>query len=322
MTERLSAAVVVCTASHDRSALLRACVQSLLSGSRVPDEVLVIVDHKPSLLAELAGSLPASVRLLQTERQGLSEARNVGLEAASSDIVAFIDDDAIAGPVWLASLMDAFEAQGDILGAGGPALPRWGADRRWMPDELLWVVGCTYHGHREIAGPIRNPLGCNMAFRRQEVLTLGGFATSFGKRGNALETCDETELSLRLESAHGPGRILYIPAARVRHLVPAARISWQLLLRRSLSEGLSKARLDRLYGRPALGPERTYARSLVVETVPRLLVTAIARREGKAVLGAAAIVVSLLVTGAAFVVGAARARHGHGPSTGSVRVAR
>jgi hypothetical protein len=153
------------------------------------------VDSNPSLCSELASVLPPEVRLLETERQGLSEARNIGIAAARSDVVAFLDDDAAADARWLSSLIIAFADDAELLGAGGPVLPRWGAERRWLRDELLWLVGCTYRGHREDAGPIRNPIGCNMAFRRRELVAAGSFATNFGKRGNALETCDETELS-------------------------------------------------------------------------------------------------------------------------------
>jgi GT2 family glycosyltransferase len=302
----LTAAVVVCTAAHERAPLARACVDSLLAGRRKPDELLMIVDSNPALRSELAASLPPQVRLLETQRHGLSEARNVGIAAANSDVVAFVDDDATVDARWLSSLMEAFAVNDDVLGVGGPVLPVWGAERRWLSDELLWVVGCTYSGHRQDAGPIRNPIGCNMAFRRRELIALGSFATSFGKRGNALETCDETEFALRLERAHGTDRIRYVPGARVQHLVPATRISWRLLVRRSLSEGLAKGRLRRLYMKPALGPERSYARLLLVNAVPRLLLDGLRRRDRQSALGALAIVASLLITGLAFLAGIAR----------------
>lgn len=306
MTGTLSASVVVCTADLEREGLLRECLDSLLAGSRTPDEILLVVDDNPQLASELAGSLPPIVRLLQSAQHGLSEARNVGIGEASCDVVAFVDDDVIVENGWLACLMDDFEGRDEILGIGGSAVPRWGAERRWLSDELLWLVGCTYQGHREEAGPIRNPLGCNMAFRRRELVALGGFATQFGKRGNALETCDETELSLRLERAHGSGRIRYVPDARVRHFVPPSRISWRLLVRRSLSEGLAKGRLYRLYDQPALAPERSYARRLISESVPRLFVSGVRARDRHSVLGAFAIIASLFVTGVAFGIGLIR----------------
>lgn len=303
---RLAAAVVVCTSSHERAQLLQACVESLLAGSRVPDEVLLVVNDNPALADKLTAALPAQVRLLECPRPGLSEARNVGIAAAESDVVAFVDDDARVDPQWLGSVVAAFEQDPRILGVGGPVIPDWGADPRWMPDELLWLVGCTYAGHREDPGPIRNPIGCNMAFRRHELIAIGNFATTFGKSGNALKTCDETELGLRVEQVHGPGRITYVPQARVRHFVAPARISWRLLVRRSISEGLAKGRLRRLYRSPALGPERTYTRLLVTRRVPGLIGESLRRRDRDPALGALAILASLLISGTAFAIGLAR----------------
>jgi glycosyltransferase involved in cell wall biosynthesis len=312
-----SSSVVVCTATHERAELLTACVRSLLAGTRVPDEIIVVVDQNPSLRAEFAAALPRDVRLLETSRPGLSEARNVGIGASSSDVVAFVDDDATAEPGWLEAILAEFDADGGTLGVGGAVVPRWGAARRWLCDELLWTVGCTYRGHREDRGPIRNPIGCNMAFRRDALNEVGGFASEFGKRGNALETCDETELALRVELKYGPGRIRYAPGARVRHLVPAERISWRLVLRRSLSEGLSKGRLHRMYRRPAVAAERAYARGLLFEAVPRMLLGGLRRRDAELFAGAAAVLFSLLVTGTAFAVGASGASGrgvGYGPA--------
>jgi GT2 family glycosyltransferase len=310
MTGALSTSVVVCIAAQERLPLLRKCVDSLLAGGRLPDEILVVVDQNPLLAAKLDGSLPARARLLCTKRQGNSEGRNVGIRAATSDVVAFVDDDAAVEPGWLASLMEPFEQSDEVLGVGGPVVPAWGADPGWLPDELLWVVGCTYRGHREDPGPIRNPIGCNMAFRRRELAAAGGFATEFGKRGNALVICDETEIGLRFERAHGPDRIRYVPTARVRHHVPAARLGWRTLVKRCLAEGLSKGRLHRIYRGAAVRAERGYVRRLLVDAIPRLLARGILRRDRRALQGAVAILASLCITGAAFVAGALRAGRG------------
>jgi glycosyltransferase involved in cell wall biosynthesis len=308
MSERMSVAVVVCAASHEREDVLRACVRSILEGSRVPNEILVVVDQNPALEASVASWLPAAVRLLRSESRGISSSRNAGLRASSSDVVAFVDDDAVVDSDWLLRLMQPFEASDEVLGAGGAVVPQWGGGRRWLPDELLWVVGCTYLGHRDDAGPIRNPIGCNMAFRRRELTAAGSFSREFGKHGDSLNTCDETEVGLRLERVYGPGRIRFLPAARVRHFIPVTRIGWKTLVLRCASEGLSKARLRHVHGEMALDAERDYARGLVTRAVPRLVVRGIVRRDRQSVLGAAAILVSLVVTAGAYAGGRVVAR--------------
>lgn len=288
-------------------------MRSLLAGERVPEEILLVVDQNPALEASVARWLPERVRLLRTERQGNSEARNVGVRAATEDVVAFVDDDARVEPGWLQALMGHFEGSHEAIGAGGAVLPDWGTDRAWLPDELLWTVGCTYRGHREDPGPLRNPIGCNMAFRRSELLQVGSFATEFGKRGNARVICDDTEVGLRVARILGPGRIQYVPEARVRHFVPATRIGWRALVRRCVTEGLSKARLQRLYPESALSAERWYVLNLLTKSVPRLLAAGLVKRDRRLVLGAGAIVVSLAVTGAAFVAGLITARRSFEP---------
>jgi GT2 family glycosyltransferase len=301
-----SMAVVVCTSSVQRVPLLTACVDSLLNGQRLPDELFIVVDTNPSLADELDGLLPPAAQLLRCDGAGLSAARNVGISACNADVVAFLDDDATADPHWLLALSEAFAADPQLIGAGGPVLPRWDAEQKWMPDELLWVVGCTYAGHRRDPGPIRNPIGCNMAFRRHQLTAVGGFETSFGKRRGALSTCDETELALRLERKHGTGRIHYVPGARVHHMVPASRVSWRLLMQRSLSEGVAKGRLKRQFAGAPLATERGYVRLLVTRAGPRLALAGVRRRDRDAALGAIAIGACLTVTAAAYLLGIAR----------------
>ena len=218
---------MVCTATEEREPLLRACLETLLAGHRNPDQTLLVVDQNPSLERSLLRWLPDRVTLLRTERQGNSEARNVGIHAATSDVVAFVDDDATVEPGWLQALMEPFEGPDRTLGVGGAVVPEWGTDRAWLPDELLWTVGCTYRGHREDAGPLAQPDRLQHGISASaELLAVGGFATEFGKRGNAPVICYDTELGLRLERIYGPGQIRYVPAARVRHFVPPGRIGW------------------------------------------------------------------------------------------------
>jgi GT2 family glycosyltransferase len=300
--------VVVCTATFEREPVLRLSIGALLAARRAPEEVIVVVDRHPELAAHLTATLPAGVQVRSTEGEGGNSAgRNVGIATARTDVVAFVDDDGVADAHWLERLMAGFEAQPRLVGAGGRVVPHWDGDGSWLPDELLWVAGCTYAGHRQDAGPIRNPIGCNMAFRRSALLDVGGFATAFGKNGSALAICDETELCLRLAERFGDDRIVYVPDAAVVHHVSAARLTARGLVHRALSEGLSKGRLHRRHRDRALAAETGYVRRLLLQTVPALVLRAARHGDRAAARGAAAVVMTLAVTAASFAYAVATA---------------
>ena len=176
-----TASVVICTYTEDRWSQLQRSIDSVLAQRVPPAEVIVVVDHNPALLARLSGVLGGRVTVVSNEeRQGLSGGRNTGVRHATGSHVVFLDDDARAEPDWLESLLSAFDDP-DVVGVGGLAVPHWeaGAAPDWLPDEFLWVVGCHYLGHRTSFGPVRSPLGANMAFTRDSILKAGGFDSKF-----------------------------------------------------------------------------------------------------------------------------------------------
>ena len=192
-------------------------------------------------------------------------------------------------------------------GVGGRVLPNWetGAPG-WFPDEFLWVVGCSYRGLPEEQAEIRNPIGANMAFRRTLMTDVGGFREEVGRVGAIPVGCEETELSIQVRRRGH--RILYAPDALVSHLVTADRTRWHYFWTRCLNEGRSKAAVARLTGADeALESERAYAtRTLPAGTLRRLRRAGTGPRRVDALLGAAAIVIGLVVTGFGYVEGTIR----------------
>ena len=265
-----SLSVVVCAYTTDRWDDLRAAVASVLAQREPVDELLLVVDHCPELARRATAELPGVRTLVNTERRGLSGARNSGVAAARGEVVAFLDDDAAAEPDWSRRLLDGYRDP-RVQGVGGLVRPAWDTGRpRWFPPEFDWVVGCSYRGLPEHPSPVRNFIGANMSFRRAALLAAGGFRTDLGRVGRRPLGCEETELCLRL-SSHDPGAVLlYQPAAAVRHHVPEARSGWSYFRSRCYAEGLSKARVARYAGRgPALASERAYLRSTVPTAVVR-----------------------------------------------------
>ncbi len=259
--------VVVCAFSWARLELTIKAVASLLAQEPPPLEVIVVVDYNEELRRELGERLSAAVFANDGPR-GLSGARNTGLARATGAIVAFVDDDAEATQGWTDAICEAF-ADASVVSTGGLALPHWeGATPPWFPDELLWAVGCSYRGMVG-EGEIRNPFGCNMAFRAEPVHRAGLFDPTLGRLGALPFGCEETELCVRLRRQDPDSHIVMAPKAVVRHHVPGERANLTYLWRRSYYEGIGKAILRRLADLEALGTERSYALTVIPRAVGR-----------------------------------------------------
>ena len=240
--------VVICAYTTERWRLLQDAVGSVRAQDPQAHEVLVVIDHCPELERLARAAFPGlGVRVLcNSDRRGLSGARNTGTARATGDVVVFLDDDAVALPGWLAAHAQHY-AEPDVVGVGGLVIPRWTYRQpSWFPAEFGWVVGCSYLGQPTTAAPVRNPIGANMSFRRPVLLAAGGFAPSLGRVGTTPTGCEETELSIRAAATYPGARIVHEPGAPVRHEVPPSRGTWTYFRRRCWAEGRSKARVSTL----------------------------------------------------------------------------
>lgn len=288
--------VVICAFTRDRLEVLSEAVDSLRAQTLLPHEVVLVIDHAPELLEEVRG-LWADLKIVPNrEKQGLSGARNTGVAEATGEVVAFLDDDAIAAPDWLARLADAY-ADPNVLGAGGAVRPRWVEGKPgWFPPEFAWVVGCTHSGMPRELEPVRNLVGANMSFRREPLLAVGGFSHDLGRVGTLPVGAEETDLSIRVHQRWPEAEILYDPEAEVEHVVPPTRGRVRYFVDRCRAEGRSKAVLTRMVGsEDGLSSERSYVR----RTLPRGVIRdlgAVLRGDASGLGRAAMIVVGLAAT--------------------------
>ena len=261
--------VVICACSDERFEMLRQAIASVQRQATHAREVIVVIDHNPELLARARATFPSLQVLANSERSGLPGARNTGARVAQSDLVAFLDDDAVAAPDWIGSLHEILMHAG-VLGGGGQVTPRWPGDARplWLPEEFLWVVGCSYRGLPEKLAVVRNPIGANMAIKRTVLQELGGFRLDMGP-------VEETEFCVRA-TQRWPGRAwLLSPQPRVEHVVSPERCHIGYFVWRCYWEGLAKARLRTYVGRQdALASERIYVRRILPAAVARGLADA------------------------------------------------
>jgi glycosyltransferase involved in cell wall biosynthesis/GT2 family glycosyltransferase len=251
--------VLICAYTLDRLDVLSQAIDSVRAQSLAAHEIVLSVDHSPELLAEAERRWPELCLIESHEEQGLSGARNSGVAACSGEVVAFLDDDAIAAPDWLERLAEAYRDP-DVLGAGGTVRPAWVAAKpSWFPSEFDWVVGCTHSGMPNQREAVRNLVGANMSLRREALLEVGGFRHELGRIGTIPAGCEETDLCIRVGKRWPESKILYDPAAVVDHYVPATRGTREYFTSRCRGEGRSKAVLAGLVGSESgLEAERTY----------------------------------------------------------------
>src|SRR5205085_10108925 len=157
--------VVICTYTEERWHDLVAAVKSIEQQTTPPCEIIVVIDHNTRLLERVRMHIPDVIVIENAEERGLSGARNSGIAVAQGTLIAFLDDDAIAEPDWLAWLSQCC-ANPEVLAAGGIVEPLWAIKPPiWFPEEFYWVVGCSYQGLPETRAVVRNPYGGCTCYR-------------------------------------------------------------------------------------------------------------------------------------------------------------
>jgi glycosyltransferase involved in cell wall biosynthesis len=244
MALRVSA--VVCT--HERAPYLRRALSSLLAQTLpAQDYEIVVVDNasrdgtRELVAGELGGD--ARVRYVHEPRLGVSHARNRGWREARAPIVAWLDDDAIAPPDWLARIVAGFETLAPPPAClGGPVAPIWEAPRpAWLPDALLPYL--TVLELEQGAGPMPRGkflYGTNSAFPRERLAEIGGYHAGLGPIGRWHRSGEDTFVQKQLRERGGV--LWYDPALRVQHHVLPDRLNRRWVTRRLYWEGLSRAR--------------------------------------------------------------------------------
>lgn len=158
--------------------------------------------------------------------QGLSYARNRGVEESRGDILVFVDDDATVFEYYLSSIDDFFTNHPAVSACGGPIVPVYEVDKpKWLSlytEQLLG--GALYEGDK--VKPFRNgkyPGGGNSAFRKEVFQKYGLFNVELGRKGTGLIGAEEKDLYDRL--VRGREEFYYLPQMGIHHYIPAKKLS-------------------------------------------------------------------------------------------------
>ena len=174
--------VLVC--ARDAADTIEDCLSSLEQLNYPSFQIIVVNDGSQDATGEIARR-HSSVRVIDIPKGGLSVARNAALSHATGEIVAYTDADVRVDPDWLTYLIQPF-LKWDVVGSGGPSV---------VPPDDPWMAQCIA---RSPGGPTHvmfddfiaeHVPGCNMAFRREALLELGGFNPIYICAGDDVDVC-------------------------------------------------------------------------------------------------------------------------------------
>lgn len=223
--------VSVVISTHNRRTALARCLAALSAQCLSPDgyEVIVVddgsTDGTVEMVQGLAAKMPVRVLVLQQDRRGPAAARNLGIRHAQGQLVAFLDDDSVAEPDWLAQMVTAFDETPDVGGVSGRRAA--GAE----PGTLASLI------EKHIYSPQRSVATNNMAYRKVVLDLVGGFDEGF-----PVPAWEDVDLAARVQDQGY--RIIFSDGAVVTH--PCER-DWPTFRRKGIINGLGLAYFIRKY---------------------------------------------------------------------------
>jgi glycosyltransferase involved in cell wall biosynthesis len=231
---------VVCT--FNRASYVKKAIESLLDQtlSRELYEIIVIdnasVDETASVVKEYENR---DVRYFYESEQGLSFSKNTGFRKSRSDIVAYLDDDAVACREWLEKILGAFSLDEEIAAAGGRIIPVWEAPKPpWITPNLYTYFSCIDWSDKPYFLKKGGYLfGGNVAYKKQLLIDCGGFPTNLGRVGNILLSNEEWEVFKYIDQSGL--KKYYDPDIYIEHTVLRSRINWKWLRSRLYWQGVS-----------------------------------------------------------------------------------
>jgi glycosyltransferase involved in cell wall biosynthesis len=261
----MKVSVVICTYAMDRYDVFSECVDSALAQTYDPLEVVIVVDGNDEVFERVRadyGGLDDVVLHCNDANQGISHSRTHGAELASGEVVAFIDDDAVAEKDWVAELTRVYD-ETDAIAVGGHVAPDWVTEKPdFFPEEFYWLVGCDERGMGEHMEELRNTYGSNISFRRDVFLSVGGYDENTGRHGDKHIQAHEAPVCIRMANKYGKG-VIYNTDAVVHHKLFDYRGDFHWLVFRSFWQGYSKRIMDLLLPE-AKGDKNEYLQQLLL----------------------------------------------------------
>ena len=193
---------------------------------------LIVVDNASTdstgdVLQRLVAENPGRIRGLIERRQGVSYARQAGIDAACGDIVAFFDDDVRVSQNWIETILKRFRENTGIDCVGGKVLPLWSAaPPSWLTPDHAAPLGLQDLGEESFISSDadrRGFISANLACRRSVFHHIGGFSPRFQRVKDGIGSLEDDDFIRRFWRAGGKG--LYAPELLAWTTVPPSRLT-------------------------------------------------------------------------------------------------
>ena len=238
--------LIICT--YNRDQFIYQTLEHIAANQFLEDQYEIVLinnnstDHTESECQRFCQNFPqVPMRYFIEMKQGLSHARNRGIEEAKGDILVFLDDDSFVREDYLRNLAENIIKYPDMMAFGGEIEPLFETGR--TPDWLCswtysWVSAinkgdkvCLFKGKSY-------PIGANMGFRKECIQQCGEFNTELGRTGKNMLAGEEKDLFNAIKELGM--KIYYFPNLFVQHVIPEKRTTDAYIKRLGYGIGISE----------------------------------------------------------------------------------
>ena len=236
MANELKISVVICTYNRDK--FIGEALESLAKQNISSDKFEVIIvnnnstDNTEVICKKFIGQNPKlDVKYVIETNQGLSFARNRGIEESKYEIITYIDDDAYTKSDFLKIIFNYFNEHPTTAGIGGKVTPRYEIEEpKWMNKYLYgFVTKVDLDNKKRQFKKKEYPAGCNMTYRKDLLQKVGGFNNKLKWRA------DDKYINFKIKEISD--KIMYLPDLEVEHTIDAYRTSDENFSKLSLKFG-------------------------------------------------------------------------------------
>lgn len=277
--------ITICICSFNNYELLETALTSLTNQS-VPMDVydVLVLDNTPTTVLQtleykrcLALCKIHKFKYVHEQTNGLAGARNRCIDLSETELLHFMDDDALAHFDMIQTIIVEFNENPSVGIIGGKVIPNWTRATRpsWLLDEHLGFLSMVDLGPEKVfyGTPGFWIAGANIAFRRDVFLKCGNFDEMFGRKGNSCTLMSQEETDL-IKRSSDQFAIMYSPKIKIDHIVMPDRVNQEWFLKRVAWQSVSDVMAGDLWLQRKVGTKQHISQNL-----NKLLVTSLSDQD-------------------------------------------